>query len=223
MQNDPSTEWQRLTRLYSEKTDEELDELADDFGNLTETAQQVLRDERKKRALPPPGPPQSAPQPDRRPTFAHWNQPDAGSENDGDESQNESADDLPREYTWKTLLRVCDSREEAWQISEVLKRARIESWIEAPEQGTLDITGPRLLVAADQLDEARAIAARPVPQDIIDESKVRDTDFVPPTCPRCGAPDPLLESVEPSNKWRCDLCGARWSEPAASPPQDLAQ
>jgi hypothetical protein len=220
MQSDPGTEWLRLTRLYAEKSDEELDELADDFGNLTDTAQQILRDERRKRSLPSPDPPKPSPDPERRPSFGRSNQ--AGADPGGvldaaEDALEESASDLPREYTWKTLLRTCDTRDEAWQISEVLKRAGIESWIEAPEQGTLDITGPRVLVAADQLDEARALAARPIPQDVIEESKVRDIDFVPPACPRCGAADPLLESVEPFNQWRCDVCGASWSESAASP------
>lgn len=219
MQNDPGTEWQRLTRLYAEKTDDELDELAADFGNLTETAQQVLRDERSKRGLPSLDPPKPTPPSDRRPSFARSHQPsvEPGSAlNEPQDALAQPGDGLPREYTWKTLLRTCDSREEAWQIYEVLRRAGIESWIEAPEQGTLDITGPRVLVPADQLDEARAIAARPIPQDVLDESRIRLEDFVPPSCPKCGASDPLLESVDPCNQWSCDVCGARWSEPAAS-------
>jgi hypothetical protein len=51
MQSDAGAEWERLTRIYAEKSDEELRELAEDFGNLTDVAQQVLRDEMKKRGL----------------------------------------------------------------------------------------------------------------------------------------------------------------------------
>ncbi len=51
MQADPILEWQRLTEHYREMSDEELHELADDLGNLTDTAQQVLRSEMKSRGL----------------------------------------------------------------------------------------------------------------------------------------------------------------------------
>jgi len=218
MQSDPGIEWQRLTRLYGEKSDEELLELGDDFGNLTEVAQQVLRDETKKRGLPAPQGPRPQPPPDRRPSFGQWNrataEPNGALDPEDDDAgpQDFENNDLPREYTWKTLLCTRDTQEEAWQISEVLKRAGIESWIEAPAQGSLDVTGPRVVVAADQLDEARAIAARPIPQDIVDQSKTPVEDFEAPTCPQCGAADPLLEAIEPCNQWRCEACGAEWKD-----------
>ena len=218
MQNDPGKEWQRLTALYQDKSDEELLELAEDFGNLTEVARQVLRDELRKRGLAMPQAPAPA-QEDRRPAFGAWSRAIA-EQNAQRDARNTSADEdgdaVPVAYTWKTLLCTCDTREEAWQISEVLKRAGIESWIEAPAQGSLDLTGPRVIVAADELEEARAIAEQPIPQEIIDQSKVRVEDFVPPACPECGAADPLLESVEPTNRWICEVCGAEWNEPGSA-------
>ena len=51
MQADPIAEWQRLTEHYREMSDEELGELACDFDDLTETAQQVLRSEMRSRGL----------------------------------------------------------------------------------------------------------------------------------------------------------------------------
>ncbi|MGA8530297.1 MAG: hypothetical protein WB622_11325, partial [Acidobacteriaceae bacterium] len=60
------------------------------------------------------------------------------------------------------------------------------------------------------------IIARPIPQEIVEQSKVRVEDFVPPTCPKCGAADPLLEAVEPTNMWLCEVCGAEWSEPGGA-------
>jgi hypothetical protein len=222
VQSDPGNEWQRLTALYQEKSDEELLELADDFGNLTDVARQVLRDELQRRGIAGPKAAAKADEPparkeneSRRPAFGGWSQ--AIAERNGElrkkRAPGENAkEDEPVEYTWKTLLCTRDTHEEAWQISEVLKRAGIESWIEAPEQGSLDLTGPRVIVAADELEEARAITAQPIPQEIIDQSKVRAEDFVPPTCPKCGAADPLLEGVEPANMWLCEVCGAEWTE-----------
>jgi hypothetical protein len=51
MQANPIEEWQRLTELYREMGDGELEALDADKADLTEVAQQVLRDEMRKRGL----------------------------------------------------------------------------------------------------------------------------------------------------------------------------
>jgi hypothetical protein len=224
MQSDPGTEWERLTRLYGEKSDEELVDLAEDFGNLTEVAQQVLRDEMRKRKLAAPQTPSGKAserrgddEHERLPIFGRWSEAVAEQHREFDpipEASDEGEGDEPVEYTWKTMLCDCAEREEAWQVAEVLRRAGIESWIDGPRsQDSLDVRRPQVLVAADQLEEARAIIAKPIPRDVIDQSKEKVEDFEPPTCPKCGAADPLLESVDPSNNWLCESCGARWSDP----------
>jgi len=215
METDPRAEWERLTRLYGQKGDEELLALAEDFGNLTEVAQQVLRDEMKRRRL---NAPKGQPVPDNRPVVGGWGQTEKNPESDaGDVDSGDEEPDEPHEYTWKTVLCNCGSRKEAWQICEALRIAGIESWPDRPGStfGTKTVASQsvRILVAADQLAEARDILARPIPKDIIDQSNEKVEDFVPPTCPKCGIADPLLESVDPSNNWRCENCGARWSDP----------
>jgi hypothetical protein len=220
MQNNPLVEWQRLTQLYREKNDDELLDLAADSADLTEVARQVLRDEMKTRGLDKQNLAASEPIEPGRPAAPQYapdfNLPDT-SDPGAEDAQGQS--DLSREYTWKTLLCECEDREEAGQISEVLKQAGIESWLETPGSNSLysqlDMRNPRILVAADQLDQSRAIAAQPVPQDIIDESKEKTPDFVPPVCPHCGAADPVLEGVDPCNTWRCEACGKRWTESIA--------
>lgn len=226
MPGDAGNEWLRLTRLYEEKSEEELLDLAADFGNLTDQAQQVLRDEMRKRKL---GTPEKAieeamtrraeDEREQPAIFGRWNRAatEQGAIGANEEKNEEDPDEdrgEPVEFTWKTLLCECASQEEAWQIAEVLRRAGIESWIEGSQSSdSLDVRRPQVIVAADQLEEARAVLAKPIPQDVIDQSRVKVEDFVPPACPKCGAADPLLESVEPSNTWRCENCGARWSEP----------
>ena len=54
MHEDTIADWQRLTQLYGEMGDGELEELNACIGDLTEVAQQVLRDEMKKRGLNEP-------------------------------------------------------------------------------------------------------------------------------------------------------------------------
>lgn len=207
MRTDPAEDWRRLTDRYRGMGELELHELATDFRNLTGMAQQVLRDELRRRGLNLPlaqaevlvnGVPLPRPRPLAMPAAAGVGR------------------DFPVEYTWKTLLCECNEPEQAWQVCEVLRRAGIESWIEGPGRfsphAELDLTNPRVFVAADQLDEARMIAARPIPPEIVELSRMRPPDFEPPPCPHCGAQDPLLEAVHSWNVWRCEICGQQWRD-----------
>jgi hypothetical protein len=211
---DPVQEWRRLTEHYRSLANEELRELAFTFADLTETAQQVLRDELRLRGLRLPlamTEPANAPS-QRARSCAAW--PDSG---DSEESAQEAEDEevaSPHEYTWLTKLCECETAEQAWQLYEVLRRAGIRSLTQTPQSGLIY---HRVLVPADQLDEARVIAARPIPQDVVDESKQTVPEFVVPACPCCGAEDPLLANVDPVNLWRCEFCGCEWTDPTANP------
>jgi hypothetical protein len=235
MRNDPVEEWRRLTEYYRSLTDDQLDELATEFADLTETARQILRAEVRSRGLPDPQAPHAAVngnhasplQPDlifnAQKVLDAQKVPDAQKAGQVPSSAGDPRQeaDLPHEYTWKTLLCTCNTRAEAWQISEMLRRAGIENWMDGPgvysPHAALDLTNPRVLVAADELDRARVIASMPIPQDVIDESNVTVPDFELPACPGCGAADPVLESADPANLWRCESCGRRWTDPEDRP------
>jgi len=237
MQADPIQEWQRLTEHYREMSDDELRELADDIGNLTDTAKQVLRSEMKSRGLAETQAATKTPE--------IWWAANAftSSENNAPESfdpilggpavafgnrapeivpDTPAADDEdagPYEYTWKTLLCECETSEDARQICVALKQVGIESWIEGAgtysQYTGVGLANPRVLVAADQLEAARAIAALPIPQAIVNES-TEVPEFVEPKCPRCGSDDVVLEGVDPRNTWRCEQCGEQWSDSVES-------
>jgi len=217
MQSNPAEDWQRLTEHYREISDGELQELAADFADLTQTAQQVLRNEMRNRGLSEPRTADEAPRsPDSSlaPRWASTVDPDHASGQSIDPDGCEE-NDLSPEYTWKTPLCECDTAEQAWQIHEVLKRAGIESWVEQPgSRYSFGLSTPRVVVAADQLDQALEIAARPIPQEIIEESSQEAPEYEAPTCPHCGAADPVLESVDPTNSWLCEACGEQWAESA---------
>jgi hypothetical protein len=221
MQNDTAREWQRLTHLYGEMSDGQLLELAENFGDLTEMAQPILRDEMKKRgldepveALEPPLDPS-----EQKPAFAAFAPQFSRSRPSADSAGENEGEAEGVEWTWKTELCSCATKEEAWQIGEALRLAGIENWAMRPgvSLGSRSVTSleVQILVAADQFDDARAVLAKPIPQEIIDQSKVKVEDFVPPACPKCGASDPLLESVEPVNTWRCEVCDAAWTDSSA--------
>jgi len=202
MQNNPAEDLRQLSAHYREITDAELEELGDDLQDLTETAQQALRIEMKNRGLGEPGDPRT-PQALSGDPNGETGGPDIG----------EGEGEVAPGYTWKTLLCECEDREHASQIVEMLRRADIESWIDQPGRGWV-VGGPRVTVAADQLEQARAVAAQPVPQDIVELSRTDLPEFVAPRCPACGAEDPVLEGVVPSNSWLCEACGEQWTEPA---------
>ncbi|MFY9855519.1 MAG: DUF2007 domain-containing protein [Terracidiphilus sp.] len=211
MHEDTIADWQRLTKLYSEMGDLELEELHADIGNLTEVAQQVLRDEMKKRGLNEPRVTRGAFRPSER-LMPLEEGPDVDSLTDEDRSED---GDLPHEYTWKTLLCECKEQEEAWQIREVLRQAGIESWIEGQGSRVWDgMSNPRILVAADQFEQALEIASRPIPQAIVEQSRMQVPDFETPVCPACGAADPILEGADPVNSWLCERCGQQWTDSA---------
>ncbi len=207
MQIDPVTEWRRLTDHYRRMYDAELQQLARSYADLTETAQQVLRDELRQRGLPQPGSPvpqiaaianarADAPQPGENVDASTYPE-------DFEDEEKPSV-----EYTWKTVLCECEEWDQVRQLQEMLRRARIDSWSQA------GLLYPRILVAADQLEEARAVIARPVPQDVVDESHEPPEEYRMPRCPSCRAEDPVLEASDPVNTWLCEACGRQWSDPA---------
>jgi hypothetical protein len=238
MHFDHSQEWLRLTGEYRAKGDEELLELQREFADLTDVAQQVLAAELRSRGLNQKIADENnaAAKPRKFAAAANgpWTKREispfvdraqaaapggllgsivGGSSIDPipDEQQGDPELDENVEFSWKTVLCECEEHEQAIQISEVLRRAGIESWIQSRERG---FNYTRILVAADELDRAQTVIASPIPQDIIDESRETVPEFEPPRCPGCGAEDPILESAEPVNAWKCEICDREWTDPA---------
>lgn len=225
MQTDPMEEWRRLTALYGEMGDVEIRELADQIGDLTPNAQQILRDELKKRGWSNDGPKPAAASRGENDAVVRWDQEqDTAADGYGEMSGGDQASD----YSWKVALCRCDSLDEAAARGEMLRRAGIDCWIQRPgarsvvpwlELGVGDI---QINVAADQLDQAKLIVAQPIPQAILDEVSEQNATpaYEAPVCPKCRATDPTLESVEPSNNWLCESCGYAWPDPIADAKAD---
>ncbi|HEY1985926.1 MAG TPA: hypothetical protein VGG85_10975 [Terracidiphilus sp.] len=202
MIEDPVRYWQGITENYRQMGDAELRELAAGFGDLTDVAQQALRDEMRKRGLDVPQVPKGSSGALRwEPLSYRYHSAETPQETD-----------RPVEFTWKTLLCECDTEEAALQIAMALEQAGIESWISRPSL-KWGLDGPRVQVAADQLELAQAVLARPIPGQIIEESRQELPAFEAPHCPTCGGSDPVLVSVDPVNAWSCEACGAEWSDP----------
>jgi ribosomal protein S27E len=217
MFENPSEQWQQLTEHYREMFDGELEEIAADFKDLTPTAQEVLRNEMRNRGLGDPAAPakravRAAPKPVEPSRFVSDVDPDTGGQREPNAAEEPDGE---REFTWKTLLCECDSEAEAWEIHKALSTAGIDNWVEMP--GRDRVSCPRVVVAADQLEEAQEIASKPIPKEVIDEYNEEAPEFVAPKCPQCGAEESVLESADPVNSWLCEACGKEWTEPAADP------
>ena len=217
MPTDPVEEWRRLSALYSEMGDIEIQELADQINDLTPSAQNVLRDELKKRGLLENRSANSAfdslsPRHAKNGRMVSHFVPASP---EGVESIDEMEEDNTVEFSWKTLLCECADLPEARAIARVLMTAGIESWIERNAQYYTGPGGPKVVVAADQVEHAKHILEQPIPLDILEEERELQNapQYELPTCPKCAAPDPILESVEPSNNWLCESCDHTWSDP----------
>ncbi|MGA9072422.1 MAG: DUF2007 domain-containing protein, partial [Terracidiphilus sp.] len=164
MKTDPVEEWRRLSQHYREMSDEELYELESEIAGLTETAQQVLREEMRTRKLEVPR--KVEPESSVAPSAARrWELVREASEDEEEVQQDEGQ---PHEFTWKTVLCECNQAIEAWQLRAVLRQAGIDCWVDGSHSRySNDLGYPRVLVAADQLEQAREVAARPIPQEII--------------------------------------------------------
>ena len=174
-------EWQRLTELYREMGDGELEELDADKADLTEMAQQVLRDELKKRGL------------DSSRAESPWSQIELRAlwRSSGVlAAMRRRARRAPKTSDRRSGVHLEDAavrmrrQGRGWQIREVLRQAGIESWIEVPgSRDGHEYGNPRIVVAADQLEKALEIISQPIPQEIVEQSKMQVPDYVPPVCP----------------------------------------
>ena len=217
MEIDQAGQWQRLTAHYRDMYDEELLRLAAEFGDLTEMAKQVLRDEMRIRGLGDPTAPKPAPSIFNRPAAFHDEPPTR--QRTPEPADEDLGEDNSHEFTWKTFLCECETREQAYQLAEALRRGGVESWIDTMRSSE---GYRRILVAADQLEHARTIAAQPIPADIVEASTAEVPEFEAPACPKCGAEDPILESAEEGNCWLCESCGHEWIDAEEDPAEKTA-
>ncbi len=89
----------------------------------------------------------------------------------------------------------------------VLKSAGIESLVPSSEIGAIDVA--RVIVAPADAQSARLILSRP---NALGTLTAEEAMFTGPACPECGAADPVLQSVEPTNEWLCEACGHLWRD-----------
>jgi hypothetical protein len=174
-----------LTQLYSSYSAAELNNLALTFNDLTEVAQLALKAEFTRRGLPMPAPAK---------------QPSQAARDRAESALHGLAANAPQECIFEFA-----DLEDAYLAQSVLKSAGIPSVVPTSEIAAIDT--PRLIVGPADAQSAQLILSRP---NALGSDE--DATFATAVCPQCGTPDPLLESVEPTNQWRCEVCNHTWQD-----------
>ena len=191
----------RLSDLYSQMADEELDKLLQSSNELTETARDVLKAEIEKRGGHVE---YSTVHPDSEPahpqlvTIARFR-------------------DLPEAMLARGRLQSAGI--DAFLADENYIRM---DWFMSNMIGNM-----RLQVREDDADSAQEILGQQVPEDF--EIGADGEKFEQPRCPKCGSVDIEFEGVNRglglisayaigvplplrSDMWKCNHCGAEWRE-----------
>jgi len=195
--NDQASEYLQLSKRYSAMYDEELLQLAGDFQSLTDVAQRALKEELNLRKL-------TIPQPGTQPAV-EGGAPDAEVSTEWDMAPDGDI-----------LLGKFSTTEEASISYWALELAGIHSRVVTPAGGPS--LAPRLKVTPEDAARAQQVLAQPISPEVMEqyESAKETGDFQSPDCPRCGTPDPLLESADPVNEWFCESCGHQWKDAPAT-------
>lgn len=192
--NDAARDYQQLAKHYGGMYDEELQVLAAQCDDLTDVAQQVLREELQRRKL-------ELPKPRLDPSA-------------------EGARLVPLQMDMTSdgnvLVGSFRTLEEAAIAYWALEIAGIPSKVVTPSEG--GTTTPRLQLAPEDAERAQHVLTQPISEEARDqyEAAKESGDFESPNCPRCATPDPLLESADPVNEWFWESCGHQWKDALAT-------
>jgi len=202
-------QWRRLTALYAEQSDLELEDLRGDFDGLTDVAQGVLRDEMKRRGIWEKAAAVAAPVLDEDAVLAAAEARAAAEGSDGDV-------DLVASGDW---VCECEDKYQEALCQFMLERKGVRSEIDPASNGRFGLSYSRVYVASSDVERARQVLAEPLsPAEIQEFERAREeaANFDAPVCAKCGCKDVMLEEVEDGgNEWVCPDCGNRWEEAVA--------
>ncbi|MGA2370551.1 MAG: hypothetical protein ACLPPV_20575 [Candidatus Korobacteraceae bacterium] len=201
---DPEQERKRLVDLYAAMSDGELESIAQDTHELTETARQALQEERDRRRL------------------------DSPIDESGAAANDEAAwEDL-------VVLKQFRDLPEALLAKGSLESAGIEAFLADDNMVRMDwfisnlVGGIKLCVRPEDADAAFELLGQPMLQDFeIDGVGT----YQQPACPQCQSLDVSYETLNkplaytsawigvpipvPRKRWMCHSCGSKWQESVA--------
>ena len=199
-------EWRRLAEHYGRMSDGELLALARKKSELTEVAQETLRNEMAARRLKlqpeavvaPPSPPR-----ERSPAYEEDRQ----------------------------LVQICTvwSPADALQVQQLLDRAGIPFFMGDERANDASLVssnfadGVAVVIMQVGVPWARAALQYYEPLNEPPQERVEEPEEIPVQCPRCHSSDVVFDQLvgeEPETKkdapqmfeWTCDSCGHRWKD-----------
>jgi hypothetical protein len=198
---DPEQERKRLVDLYAAMSDGELESIAQEKHELTDTARQALLEERDRRGV------------------------DSPIDESGAAANNESAwEDL-------VVLKQFRDLPEALLAKGSLESAGIEAFLADENMVRMDwfisnlVGGIKLCVRPEDADAAFELLEQPMLQDF--EVDGVET-YQQPACPQCQSLDVAYETLNkpvaytsawigvpipvPCKRWMCRSCGSKWQE-----------
>ncbi len=198
---DPVSEWNRLTDLYRQKSDDELELVAADAYDLTDTAQQVLAAEISLRKL----------------DIKLNDQPPA-SEQEEEMGPVDQFD--PSELDLRPVY-SCDTNEELVAVKRALEQAGIAHFIGPNYVQELEDFhgsfegGVRIYVRYVDQRRASSYLNEVFPQTHSKAEPEEEVEESAPTCPACHSDEIVFLSQDPKDdskfRWRFDACGNRWT------------
>jgi DNA-directed RNA polymerase subunit M/transcription elongation factor TFIIS len=222
-------EWSRLTDLYSNMSEGELEKLANEAYELTDMARDVLRGEISRRGLRlqllnEPAPPEAA-QPEEPPE-----------------------DFDPEDLDLVGFGRVYDLAD-ARRTKSILDQAGVPSYFGPDNLENVEELGP-LFAAADAEAQRRGFqvgiplkvpskysqqaskALATAPRESEPQDTLEDEPNYLAVCPRCHSPEIVFQGVEEDGSpdpdvdsqwsWSCDACGHKWKDDGVEQQGQLA-
>jgi hypothetical protein len=197
MSVDAAAEWNRLAEIYRQKSDDELEIIAAEAYDLTDTAREVLNTEIQGRRLP---------------LKLNFEEPKA----DEEDSEFGPVDDTTG-YELRSLY-TADSYEEAAKIKRWFDDSGIATFIgDENVQELENFTGENAKIEfkVRYEDFGRAV---PCLDELIPGTIVRSPEEVEsspsPRCPSCHSEEITFLCKDPLERdkfrWRCDACNLTW-------------
>lgn len=208
MENDPAREWQRMQEVYSQMTEEELQNAAEEAYELTDIAKQALEAEIRTRRL---GIKLVAERPE-----------EVKEEPVADVEEGEFD---PEQYELESIYTAWEEKD-ARTAKWVLDNAGLPSYFGPDNEESIDeykgsyARGVDLKVPSHLAELAMAAMAAHWP---VDPNKPPEPEFRPAEvrCPKCHSDEVVFDSVEEAPdksvvdskyNWHCDACGHQWQD-----------
>ena len=225
---DPAGEWLRISEHYRQLSDSELQALARQRSELTDSAQQALAQEISHRGLQP------EPEPEKPATLSPFMPPPAFFEHESPKLRDSAGYDFPNpdyDYTEdRKLVELCIvwSVRDALKVQTILDRLGIPFFM-GPEKatGVAEVTsnfadGIAVQIMQIGIPWAGLAMRNYEPEDDPNPKANEVLDELPVRCPKCHSTEVIFEGQTSTAvatddspqkfQWTCDACGHQWED-----------